>query len=72
MEQDMKTSELVKKWIAIATVMIGVSAYTLLIAVQAGVRWAALRRRRTVGDGPKKRLRRKKRLARLQSMPTGA
>jgi hypothetical protein len=38
MEQDMKTSELVKKWIAIATVMIGVTAYTLLIAVQAGVR----------------------------------
>ena len=34
----MKTSELVRMWISIATVLIGVSAYTLLIAVQAGVR----------------------------------
>ena len=34
----MKTSELIKAWIAIATVLIGVSAYTLLIAAQAGVR----------------------------------
>ena len=34
----MKTRELIRMCIAIATVMIGVTAYTLLIAVQAGVR----------------------------------
>ena len=34
----MKTSEWIRMGIAIATVMIGVSAYTLLIAVQAGIR----------------------------------
>jgi len=34
MEQDMKTTELIKLCIAIATVMVGVTAYTLLIAVQ--------------------------------------
>ena len=34
MEHDMKTTELIKLCIAIATVMVGVSAYTLLIAVQ--------------------------------------
>lgn len=35
MEHDMKTTELIKLCIAIATVMVGVTAYTLLIAVQA-------------------------------------
>jgi hypothetical protein len=35
MEQAMKTTELIKLCIAIATVMVGVTAYTLLIAVQA-------------------------------------
>ena len=35
MEHDMKTAELIKLCIAIATVMVGVTAYTLLIAVQA-------------------------------------
>jgi hypothetical protein len=33
-EQDMKTTELIRLCIAIATVMVGVTAYTLLIAVQ--------------------------------------
>jgi hypothetical protein len=38
MEQDMKTTELIRMCIAIATVMVGVSAYTMLIAVQAAAR----------------------------------
>jgi hypothetical protein len=38
MEQDMKMTERIRNGIAIATVMIGVTAYTLLIAVQAAAR----------------------------------
>ena len=34
----MKTTEWIRKYIAIATVMVGVTAYTLLIAVQAAAR----------------------------------
>ena len=38
MEQDMKMTERIRIAIALATVTIGVSAYTLLIAAQAAAR----------------------------------